>query len=234
MSRPKRTSLDERIREVISKNLSNILRSRDITQVKLADITGIKKSTINGYVKGTSTPTPGNSQKIADALKISKDKIDPRFSDDTAKIIEKESSNDVLIPLFGNIAAGSLDAVDRITEDNVQYIKYPKSFLGKYQSSKDLFAMKVNGESINKVIPNKSYVILKPVDLDQIKQDDLIVFSHGDEYSLKRFRRDDEDKVLILRPESTDHKFRDIIIKYDTSNDLKIYGKVICYSVALG
>ena len=105
--------------------------------------------------------------------------------------------------------------------------------LGKYSNRKDLFALKVNGESMNKVIPNGSYVVCKPIQNDELKEDDVVIFSHDNEYSMKRFRRDEENRLLIFSPESTDRKYHDIVIPYDTMNDLKIYAKVVWYAVIL-
>ena len=50
---------------------------------------------------------------------------------------------------------------------------------------------------------------------------------------MKRFRRDLEDEVIIFSPESTDRKFRDLVVPFDTQNDLIIHGKVVVYSVTL-
>jgi len=105
--------------------------------------------------------------------------------------------------------------------------------LGKYANRKDLFVLKVNGESMNKVIPNGSYVVCKPIEIEELKEDDIVIFSHDNEYSMKRFRRDEENHLLIFSPESTDRKYHDIVIPYDTMNDLKIYAKVIWYAVTL-
>lgn len=137
------------------------------------------------------------------------------------------------LPIYGNIAAGALSTVDPVTKENVEYIKLPKIMLGKYSNRKDLFALKVNGESMNKVIPNGSYVICKPIQNDELKEDDVVIFSHDNEYSMKRFRRDEENRLLIFSPESTDRKYHDIVIPYDTMNDLKIYAKVVWYAVVL-
>ncbi|MGG3987721.1 S24 family peptidase [Bacillus smithii] len=105
--------------------------------------------------------------------------------------------------------------------------------LGKYASNKNLFALKVNGESMNKVIPNGSYVICKPIDKYEVKDDDIVIFSYDREYSMKRFRLDEENGLLIFSPESSDKRFYDIVIPHDAPNDLKIYAKVIWYAVAL-
>ncbi|TCP32149.1 repressor LexA [Scopulibacillus darangshiensis] len=233
MPRPAQTSIDKKIRETISNNLTTLTESQKMTQADLAEKTGIKKTTLNGYFKGTSTPNPGNSQKIADALGVSKEVLDPRFSNHVLETLESEIQDKSSIPLYGSIAAGALATVEGITKDNVEHLTIQKELLGKHQNSTSLFAMKVNGESMNKVVPDGSFVVAKPISYLEMKDDDIVIFSHDREYSMKRVRRDEEDKVLVFSPESTNKKFRDIVVPYDTANDLKIYAKVVWYSVVL-
>ena len=50
---------------------------------------------------------------------------------------------------------------------------------------------------------------------------------------MKRFINDERNQRIILRPDSTDESFSDIIIPYDIADDLRIFGKVVVYSVIL-
>jgi repressor LexA len=158
---------------------------------------------------------------------------DQKKSKELIEMFRPYETDKVTLPLYGDIAAGALATIEAVTKENVETITIARKFLGKYSMNKKLFAMKVNGESMNKVIPNRSYVICKPIEIEEVKEDDIVIFSYDGDYSMKRFRRDDDDRVLIFSPESTDKKFRDLVIPYDTLNDLKIYAKVIWYSVVL-
>lgn len=137
------------------------------------------------------------------------------------------------IPYYGEISAGNLLNVEAVTYKEVDYLLIAEQILGKYSTNKDLFAMKANGESMNKIIPNGSIVIAKRVNVEELKDEDIVIFSYDGEYSMKRFRRDLEDEVIIFSPESTDRKFRDLVVPFDTQNDLIIHGKVVVYSVTL-
>lgn len=66
-------------KKIFSENLNKYMASKGVRQIDLHNATGIPKSTITGYVKGTSLPTAGNLQKMADFLNVTKSRLDPRF-----------------------------------------------------------------------------------------------------------------------------------------------------------
>ncbi|SDI43805.1 LexA family protein [Natribacillus halophilus] len=135
------------------------------------------------------------------------------------------------LPLYGDIAAGALAIVEGIAAERLEYIDVSTQLLGKHSNADDLFVMKVNGESMNKVIPDDSYVICKPMKLENIQDNDILIFSHDNAYSMKRYY--EKDNVVIFSPESTTNKYEEIEIPKDTSNTLRVYAKVIGYSVIL-
>ncbi|WP_044893005.1 LexA family protein [Bacillus alveayuensis] len=212
---------------------------------QFAEMIGIPPTTLNSMLnRGLGKASIDNVLKVCKGLGITVEELEEManqgYEDKGFKnqYILRESSkpyttSKLELPLYGDIAAGALATVEPVTKDNVEYIKLPKILLGKYANCKNLFALKVNGESMNKIIPNGSYVACKPIEFDELKDDDIVVFSHDNEYSMKRFRRDEENRLLIFSPESTDRKYHDIVIPYDTMNDLKIYAKVIWYAVTL-
>lgn len=65
-----------------STKLNELLYSHNKKQVDLHRDLNIPKSTITGYVKGTSLPTGGNLQKIADYFNVLKSDLDLRFVKD--------------------------------------------------------------------------------------------------------------------------------------------------------
>lgn len=79
MARPEETPQDKNNKAVIAKRLNSLLQERNKKQVDIHKTTGIPTSTLTGYFKGTSLPTPGNVQKIADFFMVNKSDIDPRF-----------------------------------------------------------------------------------------------------------------------------------------------------------
>ncbi len=68
---------ERNIRRIIAQDLK--IACQGMTQNDLAVRTGIPNSTLSGYFAERSTPSPGNVQRIANALGIHKSDIDPRF-----------------------------------------------------------------------------------------------------------------------------------------------------------
>lgn len=86
MPRNKNNEFDKMVRKQIADNIKKYSERKGWNQNRLADETGIKQSTLSGYCTGTSTPNPGQLQKIALALGVGIDDIDPiRFGDSTKK-----------------------------------------------------------------------------------------------------------------------------------------------------
>lgn len=83
MPRNKLSKFDKELRAQISANLKKY--TDGITQYELSEMTGIPVSTLSGYFAMRSTPNAGNIQKIADALRIDKSDLDPRFSNSILK-----------------------------------------------------------------------------------------------------------------------------------------------------
>lgn len=72
------SDFDRKIRKEISENLKKY--TSHMTQGELSQLTGIPASTLSGYFAMRSTPNAGTIQKIADALKLEKSDLDPRFA----------------------------------------------------------------------------------------------------------------------------------------------------------
>ncbi|MEK4883627.1 XRE family transcriptional regulator [Bacillus sp. FSL W8-0223] len=218
--------------------LKQLRKEKKLTQEGLAKAinekydTNFSKGMISKWENDREDPRMESLYYIADFFNVSLDEfLELKIKEPSTEYVVGNVNK--AIPLYGSIAAGALATVEAVTEKNIQYINLPKIMLGKYASNKNLFALKVNGESMNKVIPNGSYVICKPIDKYEVKDDDIVIFSYDREYSMKRFRLDEENGLLIFSPESSDKRFYDIVIPHDAPNDLKIYAKVIWYAVAL-
>lgn len=70
---------DDKNKLYFSNKLNELLNLNNKKQIDLHRDLKIPKSTITGYVKGTSLPTMGNLQKIADYFNVLKSDIDLRF-----------------------------------------------------------------------------------------------------------------------------------------------------------
>ena len=98
------------------------------------------------------------------------------------------------------------------------------TIMGKYAGNKHILIMRVNGESMNKVIPNGSFVAVKTdIEVKSLKDGDLVVFGKEHEYSLKHFY--DAGEKIVFKPNSTDVRFTDHV--YDKDEPIFIIGKVV-------
>lgn len=129
------------------------------------------------------------------------------------------------------ISAGMPDIIDGITD--LDMISIPDVLMGEWAGNKNLLLMRINGESMNKIIPDNSLIGVNLLNeysilFGGVNDGDIVVYSDDHEYAVKRFYRDG-DKI-IFRPESSDSSFYDYIT--DTSNEnLKIHGKVVMWNV---
>jgi repressor LexA len=139
------------------------------------------------------------------------------------------STNYPFLPV--HVAAGLPEMVDPIKEKDVETISIPDAVMGKWAGRKDIYFMRVNGESMNKIIPNDSLIAVKKIDVRDLENGDIVVYSNHYEYSVKRFYKLDDR--LVFKPCSTDIRFTDYNVPFDSCHELKIHGKVVLYIVNL-
>ena len=133
-------------------------------------------------------------------------------------------SQDNLVPIYGNIAAGSFTSA---VEDHIDEIEIPQTFLNRFGKD-NLFGLAVHGESMNKVVQNNDYVILNRQ--QQADNGDIVaVLLNNEEATLKRFYQLDAE-TIILKPESNDASFQPITVDLrQPDTNLSILGKAIWY-----
>lgn len=149
MPRTELSDYDKLVRKTIAQNLKRL--TKHMTQFQLSDKTGIPPSTLSGYFAERSTPDAGRVQIIADALGVSKEEIDPRFSLTNKKT---DTVNAVRIPVLGRVVAGTpIEA----TEDILGYeeITEHKTYTGEY------FALRIKGDSMLPKLCDGDTVIVK-------------------------------------------------------------------------
>lgn len=226
---------EEFVKEMIIKkwkNLKNFSEATDIPYTTLITIlkNNIMRASVDNVIKiakGLDTCVEG-----LEKMYIEYQDNNGLIKEPSVPYLISSKLSTVQIPFYGDIAAGALATMNAVTEEEVKFIPIPELFIGR-QGSEDLIAFHVNGESMNRIIPHGSTVVAKKVNAQNLKNDEIVIFSHDGQYSMKRFRRDEQDQVLIFSPESWDKKFRDTVIPYTTENDLKIYAKVIWYGVSI-
>lgn len=199
---------------------------------------GLSKAQMSHYTTGKRKVPSELLQKIIDVYGINPSFL---FNEDAplfftsnelsrtsnTHYLNKSNDNSTTYPYIPiPVSAGVPIEIDGM--DNVETISIPDEFLGKYAGDEEIFFMRVNGDSMNKVIPHKSLIGIIPIDIDKLKNGDIIVYSNGYDYSVKRFYRD--GNKLIFRPESNDELFTDHTTTSE-NEELRLHGKVVTYIV---
>lgn len=217
MARSTLTPQEIENRKNISLKLNQLMREKDVTQAEIARRLDIPPTTLTGYFKGTSTPNPGNVQKLADFFGVAKSVIDPRYSMPKNMVKVKEFAS---IPILGQIACG-----EPITaEENI--IGYREE-LTSHLPSGNVFYLKTKGNSMTPTIPENSYVMIR--EQPDVEEGEIAaVLVNGDEEAtLKRIKR--QGNLVMLMPDNPEYS--PYIVTPD--NPARILGKAIKFSADL-
>lgn len=139
---------------------------------------------------------------------------------------ERKEKNDLqdklfLIPIVGKVPAGE----PLLAEDNITGYLPIDPMMYHLTSPDNLFFLKVVGESMNNVVPDGAFVLIKKQDYAETG-DVVVALVNGDnEATLKRFKQLDNNFVM-LEPDSTLQDFTPRIINL-RDTEFKIIGKVI-------
>ena len=195
---------------------------RDKTLEDVAKAIGVSRQTIQRYETGVINNVPSDKiEAIADYLNI-----EPSFLmgwNDTS------ADAPCQYPYISDaVAAGMPCTIEGIKE--LPTIGISDAIMGKYAGNKHIIIMRVNGESMNKLIPSGSFIAVKTdVSVNQLKDGDLVVFGKEHQYSLKHYY--DAGDEVIFKPNSTEPRFRDHVYRKDET--VTIVGKVVMYMVGL-
>lgn len=212
---------------IIASNLKRLISENGISQKELSEKIGISPSTMSDYMNLRAKPSHAVLQKIADYFGVGKSDIDTTYKDiefiSTANKLPSKTYK-----LFNNsIAAGLPSTIDAVFKNDLEDIELPDIMMNGYAGNSDILIMKVNGDSMNNVIPHDSLIGVKKWEVDNLKKNDIVVFSDNGEFSMKRYLNDEQNKRIIFRPDSSNDSFSDVVISYENADNLNIIGKVI-------
>lgn len=205
----------------------------DISQNELARRVGMAKSAISRYFNKTREFPLNRSEQFAKALGIeTADLIGVALPENNPANNPVNNHNEYkMFPV--SISAGCLEDIEAI--DTYDIVTIADEIMGKYAGRKGIILLKVNGESMNNVIPDGSYIVVdtSKTQVSDIIDRDIVVFSENGSYSVKRYVNDIANERFLFKPDSTDDTFTAIEVKYENSSNLKLIGKVVKYIVNL-
>lgn len=219
--------------EEIAQFLKTARERRKLTATELANRIGVSKGTISRYENGSRKIAMEDIPKFANVLDLTPMEIlikPEEIQLPKVKDIKNEHKYDYYPT---PISAGLPCCIDCISYDDVELISISDSIMGKWAGKQGVFITKVNGDSMNRTIPHGSLIAVKRADIQEIQDNDIVVFSHDYEYSVKRIYNDKENQRFIFRPDSYNSNFIDYIVPHNEAENLRIHGKVVVYIVEL-
>lgn len=127
------------------------------------------------------------------------------------------------VPYYGQVSAGNFEGV----EVDSRELDVPDiAFNGR--NPKECIALQVNGDSMNKILSNGSYIIIHDYRRNQdyrLNNNDILVLRLGGEYTVKRVRR--TETKLHLDPVSYSGEFKTNTFDLESLEEIEVIGKVI-------
>lgn len=204
---------------VISGDVKNRLKSKRVesgyTQKDVADRLGVAEATVNRWESGEIKTI--KQKYIAEMARMFQ--CDPAYLSgwNTPTGVRPTSFS---FPILGRIPAGvPVEAV----EDMEGIVDIPTSLVDRF-GGQNLFALRIQGESMNKVVSNGSIGVFYKT--GSVENNTLVAVSiNGDDVTLKRYIK--ADNFIILKPESFLDRFEIKTYEQGDHGDFRIVGKLI-------
>lgn len=191
---------------------------RGLTQVELAKRMGTSQQNIQRWETGSVNMRADTLVRMGKILNKSVAYLLGFNS------MEETTSNEVEVPLYGSIAAGTPIEMMPVEET----FTIPRALKDKYPSA---FLLKVEGESMNKIIPNGSYALVEPCSTVEREMQPYAVCVNGYDATIKRVKLLSNGIELI--PDSNDPTYRSRVFDFGDpeSEKITIIGRVVWYTL---
>lgn len=200
--------------------ITDLMNEKGFTSNELARKVGSSKSTISRYLN-KSRQFPVN--KVDDYAKVFN--VTPEyilgFDEDSFEVDLGTTTHKVTY--YGKVSAGNFEGV---AIDNRELDVPDIAFNGR--NPKECIALQVNGDSMNKILSNGSYIIIHDYRRNQdyrLNNNDILVLRLGGEYTVKRVRR--TETKLHLDPVSYSDEFKTNTFDLESLEEIEVIGKVI-------
>lgn len=181
-------------------------------------------SVYSALERGMANTRTELTDKIYRELNIDWDSA--RLDDFRELKLKSDSSFDdyVEVPLYGSIAAG--EPIEMISCHDTHPV--PSAVRAKYP---DGFLLKVDGESMNRVLPNGCYAYIDPSKTVDRPMKPYAVCVNGYDATIKRVRSLNNGFELV--PDSSDPTYKPTVYDYgiDDTPEITVIGRVVWYCV---
>ncbi|RXS10149.1 XRE family transcriptional regulator [Staphylococcus saprophyticus] len=195
---------------VIGKRIKELRKQKKLTQTDLSKLTGYKQNTISSHENGTRGLDELDIMNYCEALGVTPTDLFQKEQPQIETLPVKK------IPVVSQISAG----LPIYSEENL--IDYTYIATKNLSADKELFGLKVSGDSMDKEFKDGDVVV---VEKDSFVENGQIgvVQINGYNATVKRVRYKDDQ--LILLPESNNNEHLPQV--YNSSDDVKIIGRVV-------
>ena len=200
-------------------SIKEVRLKNKLSKVEMAKKLDVSEGTIRMWENGKNEPRMGMVEKISSLFNVSKSYL-------LGEVEEVEIPNiniQFKVPYYGQVSAGNFESV----EVDSRELDVPDiAFNGR--NPKECIALQVNGDSMNKILSNGSYIIIHDYRRNQdyrLNNNDILVLRLGGEYTVKRVRR--TETKLHLDPVSYSDEFKTNTFDLESLEEIEVIGKVI-------
>lgn len=208
------------VRENVAKSIQSLIDSEG-SKVAFATRIGVSRSAVTNWTSGLNAPDIEMIAKIASVYSVPlSDILEGRIYKPAEAVTVVEGWYEA--PIYGAIAAGRPIEMAEIEGT----FPIPQQ---KHEQYPDAFLLRVEGESMNRILPNGSYALVVPcTDVDRDGQP-YAVCINGYDATIKRVRKLNNGFELV--PDSTDPTFKPTVYDYgvEGTETITIIGRVVYY-----
>lgn len=200
--------------------ITDLMNEKGFTSNELARKVGASKSTISRYLNKSRQFPVNKVDDYAKVFNVTSEYI-LGFDEDSFEVDLGTTTHKVTY--YGKVSAGNFEGV---AIDNRELEVPEIAFNGR--NPKECIALQVNGDSMNKILANGSYIIIHDYRRNQdyrLNNNDILVLRLGGEYTVKRVRR--TETKLHLDPVSYSDEFKTNTFDLESLEEIEVIGKVI-------
>ena len=199
--------------------IKQLREENNITQIQLAKKLNKTQQTISLYENGTNEPDLDGYIILSKLFNCTVEYVAGKsdIRNNTSNIDESDKKI-YMCPVYGQISAGQPNWAEECIEGR---LPLDPDLMGIVNPEEHFF-LRVNGESMNKVVRNGAFALIHKQDI--VEDGEIAaVLVNGYDATLKKFTR--QGDMIILEPQSDDDSFKTQV--YDKTTPIKILGKYV-------
>lgn len=205
----------------IARNIRAVRTRNNLTQEEFGEIVGVSSMAVSQWETGRAVPRMGAVQKISDYFHISKGSLIDEDSSTLTKLPISGSTATLPLRTLGKVHAGVMDD-DAVCDD--EEVQVPERVVLAYP---DAFLLRVEGNCMNRVIPEGSHVVVAP---HKEPTNGSIVVIRDDTYEAIMRRYYKGSSALMLSPDSYEEEYQDIIVH--DGQEIALIGVVVWWQAS--